>query len=165
LSDTQRARGGLHQYWEFSVPEVSGNRVERLLGVVYEEELEGEHLRWPSNPERRRTRLPDPLRPSVFLLKVQGQHWQRFFFDAGLCFWGEWELEDIEEDLESPLIDYGTEYALVGRILESAECVPRDVPPGLALALRFDTGARFIVYYTVGPQLEWEALRVILDEK
>ena len=131
----------MFQGGDFSVADVAGRVLEKLLGIFYDLEEEG----------------GTSGRPDCFLLKVRGLPWQRFFFDAGIVFWGEYELEELEEDLESRSIDYVQTYLLDGRTVESAVCEDReDLPGTLNVTISLDDGTDFVAYVVDPADLDSE---------
>src|ERR1043166_2542348 len=85
----------------------------------------------------------DGSSPNVVFLKPSGRPWQRFFLDAGLGFWGEYEDAEVLSELEDPPpIDYGQRLGLLGRVLGSVRCEPepRILVDMTDVVLIFDTG-------------------------
>jgi hypothetical protein len=60
----------------------------------------------------------------LVLLKLKEKKlWQKFFLDAFIGFWEEWEQAVISEDLEDDLvIDLGAQHGLLGCQVNSIEC-------------------------------------------
>lgn len=127
---------------DFCVPDLAGRELEMLVGVVLDEDV-------GMASDHADSGGPDASigRPSIFLLKVSGQHWQRFFFDGGVGFWGEYDSEALEEELSMSSIDYASAYALGGRRVERVACGERDDIPGTTcLTIGLDGGTEFVVY-------------------
>lgn len=60
----------------------------------------------------------------MIILKLQEKElWQRFFLDAGLGFWEEWNEESVMEDFEGdPMVDLAEIYKIAGNSLQSITC-------------------------------------------
>jgi hypothetical protein len=66
----------MFQHDEFVFSDLEGTTLERLLLYVDPEGV-----------------------PWIAFIKATGVHWQRFFLDAGHGFWGEFDDDEIEEEL------------------------------------------------------------------
>jgi hypothetical protein len=103
MTSDRPARGRLFQDEAWSFGDLYGSTLERLL--VHVDEATGS--------------------PSVVFLRASGHFWQRFFLDAGLGFWGEYEDLEIDTELEeSSLVDYGHKLELIGQRLGHVQCDP-----------------------------------------
>ena len=92
--------GRIYQDTAFSVPELAGYRIERLLGLVGHD-------------------APDDV-PIVVDLLPEGATWQRFFLDVGIAIWEDWgELIDEEEAGEVRFVDYGSRECLRGEVINN----------------------------------------------
>jgi hypothetical protein len=108
LAHVPPARGLRFQNDAFTVDDLPGRRLDRLVA------LENDDC-W------------------IVLLKPAGLPWQRFFLDAGLGFWGEWNDADVADDLDgSDLVDLGSRFSVVGSTILGASCSPE---PCIKLAL------------------------------
>ncbi len=100
---SESPRGGLFQdeSWEFRG--LFGCPIKRLVG-----------------------HLDENGKPLVFFLEPDGLFWQRFYLDAGLGFWGEYDAEEIADELEGePIVDYGERFGIVGELLGVVRCESR----------------------------------------
>lgn len=131
-------RGRMFQSADFSVEDVAGRQLEGLRGVLDDDE------------ERDAEPCSDVLDegPFCFLFRVAGLPWQRFFFDAGVGFWEEWDEQTLDGELASPSVDYARLHDLSGRIVRGAVCGDRDDTPGLCFSIGLDDGREFVVFPT-----------------
>ncbi|MFC3195772.1 hypothetical protein ACFODZ_16065 [Marinicella sediminis] len=83
----------------------------------------------------------DPAELILVLLKLKEKKlWQRFFLDAFIGFWEEWEQAVIAEDLEDDLvIDLGEQHDVLGCQVNSIECTG-DADQLIPSAIWFDIG-------------------------
>src|SRR5262245_9487765 len=117
-------KGRIRQDTSFSMPELVGRRVEKVLGVV-------------------RREAPNS-QPIVVNMRLDDGTWHRYFLDAGLAFWEQW-VELVDDDLEDEVrcVDYGRDYALVGEIIRSVESRASGPQELAELTIAFTSG-RFL---------------------
>lgn len=116
-------RGGLFQDEAWVSRELVGCPLERFLGLL--DEPGGE--------------------PLVFFLEPGGVHWQRFYLDAGLGFWGEVGDREVAEELEGEaVIDWGERFGIAGEAIGVVKCEPGP-------RLRIEVGSGEIVLETTDP--------------
>ncbi len=87
----------------FVCPVLSGKKIESMVGYY-----EG----------------GQPNGIDLVVLKIEGiDFYQRFFLDAGIGFWEEWNKEEATEDYEDRQeIDLSSKYFLSGKIIKKIEC-------------------------------------------
>ena len=93
----------IYQDENFIVKELVGEKIEQLLGVVMDNEADNY--------------------PMIINLKTTHKPWQRFFHDAGIAFWEQWETLVDESGDNDRFVDYGKQFELEGKIISLIECI------------------------------------------
>jgi len=95
-------RGRVRQHTEFMINDLDGTSIEALKSA----EHSGAAL-------------------MVFLKVDASPWWHRFFTDAGLVVWEEWDHDDSFRDFDDqPIVDLGARFGLVGEQITSIRCIP-----------------------------------------
>ncbi len=123
-------RGRLFNGERFSVDEISGRQIERLIGFT--------------DPSGRDDQ------PTIVCLKPRDCLWYRFFLDAGIGCWEEWSEPDPGEDFaDLRCVDYGRAYGIEGEIIISIKCMQDNTAKALSqFLIELRSGVQLILTYT-----------------
>jgi hypothetical protein len=118
---------------ETEIPELAGATCERLLGV--QSKLDN-----------------DRIVPCLFWLKIKGARWHRFFIDAWILQWREYDeidTGDLTYDSEFPVLDIAVQHALVGCVIAKIQMTqtPEDTEFDSRLAISFAGGKTLTLQY------------------